>query len=143
MRGGRRSASLGQTLVEFALSASALLVFLFGVVIMARGIYAYDTVAYAAQQGARWAMVRGNGCTVADCPATSSEISAFVQTKANGIANEISVTPTYSTGNGCTSSGDQGRGCVVSVTVSYPFRFSYPLAMSVTLSNTATMTMTQ
>lgn len=50
----------GQALVEFALVAPILLVFIFGVLDLGRGIYTYSVVSDVAREGARYAIVHGN-----------------------------------------------------------------------------------
>jgi Flp pilus assembly protein TadG len=143
---GTRHAPRGQALAEFALSATALLIFLFGVVVVARGLFVYDLVASGARQGARWAMVRGNGCAVSGCPASSTSVKAYVMTKVPGIADtNLTVITNFSGSStaGCTDSVQKGRACTVAVTVSYPYTFGYPLKMVATLASTSTMVMSQ
>lgn len=141
-----RHGERGQSLAEFALSATALMVFLFGIVVMARGLFIYDMVASGARQGARWAMVRGNGCTSATCPATTASVKTYVGTKVPGINDPNLVVNTTWSGAaaaGCTDASDKGRSCQVAVNVQYPFKFSFPLKMQVTLQSTSTMIMSQ
>src|SRR5436190_1182309 len=49
----------GQTLVEFALGSMLLFTVLFGILIGAIAVFRYNTVSDLAQEGARWASVRG------------------------------------------------------------------------------------
>jgi Flp pilus assembly protein TadG len=129
--------------VEFALAATATLIFLFGIVIAGRAIFSYDLVASAARQGARWAMVRGSGCAVSGCPATKDSIKTYVDSVAPQIASTASVTTAWSTGTGCTDANDDGRGCTVAVTVTYPFLVMYPLKSTISMSSTSTMVIAQ
>jgi Flp pilus assembly protein TadG len=141
-----RHGERGQSLAEFALSATALMIFLFGVVVVARGLFIYDLVASGARQGARWAMVRGDGCTVATCPANSTSVKSYVMTKVPGIADAtLSVVANFtgSSTAGCTDASQKGRACTVAVTVSYPYTFGYPLKMVTHLASTSTMVMSQ
>jgi Flp pilus assembly protein TadG len=52
----------GGTLVEMALVLSILFAMIFGIVEFSYALYAYNYVADAAREGARWAIVRGNTC---------------------------------------------------------------------------------
>lgn len=54
---GRRGLGRGQSLVEFALILPVVLLLIFGILDLGRGVYAYNTVANAARQGARVATV--------------------------------------------------------------------------------------
>jgi Flp pilus assembly protein TadG len=54
---GRGSRSGGQTLVEFAIVIPLILLMVLGLVDLGRGVYAYNTLAQAARQGNRLAIV--------------------------------------------------------------------------------------
>jgi len=71
-RGWRR----GQAYVEFALTALALVLLMFGIFEMCLLFYDYDLVSYAASSGARWAMVHGANSS---SPATSADVQNYVQ----------------------------------------------------------------
>ena len=107
----------GVELVEFAMSGLALVVLLFGVVQWMLAMYAYHFTTYAAQQGARFATVRGHTwskfvptpCSTSappnftmtyDCEAQSSDIQNYVQSLATGGINPNNVLVTgVTTGN--------------------------------------------
>ena len=59
-RRGLRS-ERGQTLVEFALGLVLVVITLLGTVQFGVAIFRYNMVSDLAQEGARWAMVRGSG----------------------------------------------------------------------------------
>src|ERR1700721_4697303 len=86
----------GSALVEFAVTVPLLIFLLFAVLEGMFAMYLYHYTAYAAQQGARFAMVRGhtasgtiatpcgtstppNFTMASDCTATSNDIKNFVQ----------------------------------------------------------------
>ena len=86
----------GSALVEFAMTAPLLIFLLFAVLQGMFAMYAYHFTAYAAQQGARFAMVRGdtgseniptrcgtsappNFTMVYDCEASTADIQNYVQ----------------------------------------------------------------
>jgi Flp pilus assembly protein TadG len=143
----------GTTLLEFAISASLLLMAFFGIMDFARALYAYHFVSYSAQEGSRYAMVRGNdwsgSCASASsygCQASSANIQSFVQGLAPpGIAAaNIVVTPSWpeqnadGTSTGCsTTTTENSQGCLVEVTVTYTFYFFTPSYLK-----TSSMTMT-
>jgi Flp pilus assembly protein TadG len=145
----------GANLIEFALSILLLLLLVFAILDLSRAMYAYEFVSYAAQEGARYAMVRGSETSYAacattappsftlgfECTAAPSDIQNFVQTLAlPGIAQSNIAAATTWSGNtpDCTSSGNaacsactspnnvKSKGCIVNVQVSYTFSFLGP-----------------
>lgn len=56
----------GTSAVEFALVAPAFLLLIFGVLDFGFGIWTYNNVAEAAREGARYAIVRGDGATIGE-----------------------------------------------------------------------------
>jgi Flp pilus assembly protein TadG len=144
----------GGTLVEFAVSAVVLFAAFFGIMDFARALYAYHFVAYAAQEGSRYAMVRGNdwsgSCASATsyaCAASSTNISSYVQGLAPmGISSgSITVTPSWPQANadgvaaGCNTTATQNsQGCLVKVKVSYAFYFIMPFLPHSSLTMTST-----
>jgi Flp pilus assembly protein TadG len=138
----------GSALVEFAMTALILMLLLFGVLEWMYAMYAYHFTTYAAQQGTRFAMVRGytwsknatTSCSTSappnftmpyDCTASSTDIQNYVQSLANGGINPsnvtINTTNSYvwpgTTPDGATCAQINGQGCLVKVTVSYSFSF--------------------
>ena len=102
---GRR----GQSMVEFSLVFIIFLMLMVGLFELGRAVWIYETVAHAARQGARYAMVRGN----AGSPDNAALI-ASVKAQAVGLSSGvIQVTPNWE-GGGIV-------GSFVSVRVSYPF----------------------
>jgi Flp pilus assembly protein TadG len=148
----------GSALVEFAASALLLFTLLFGIMECSRAVYIDHFVANAAQEGARYVMVRGgswsSSCasvTSSSCVATSSNISAFVQSLASGgvTKSNLSVTTrwpgTDATGASCLSNSTvptNAVGCTVTVTVTYAFSYVSPLLPQKSLSLTATSEVT-
>lgn len=142
----------GAELVEFAMTAWVLVLVLFGVYQWGYAMYAYHFTTYAAQQGARFAEVRGHtwseyeteNCSTSAppsftlkyaCTASAADIQNYVQSLATGAINPSNVTinetSTYlwpGTTPDCTSgcsacSTTNSQGCFVKVTVSYTFNF--------------------
>lgn len=105
-RGDRRR---GQSMVEFSLVFIVFIMLMVGLFELGRAVWIYNTVAHAARQGARYAMVHGN----AGSPDNNALI-ASVKAQAVGLSNaSVQVTPTWE-GGGIV-------GTFVSVQVSYPF----------------------
>ncbi len=146
----------GSTLVEFAVSATLLFTLLFGVLDCSRALYVDHFVAHAAQEGARYAMVRGaswsSACSasvVYSCNAGSDNVAAFVQSLATAGVVKASITTTTTwpgtdaTGASCTSGPTKNiAGCAVKVIVTYPFSFIVPLVPLQTLSLSSTSQVT-
>jgi Flp pilus assembly protein TadG len=144
----------GGSLVEFAFVLLGLLMAMFCVVDFSLSMYAYHFVSYAAQEGTRYAMVRGadwpSSCASAgsyDCRASSANITSFVQgLTAPGLnASNITVTPSWpeltvdGSSTGCnTTATENSKGCMVKVQVSYSFHFIMPLFPTSALTMTST-----
>jgi Flp pilus assembly protein TadG len=115
----RRHGERGSGLPEMAIVSSVLLALIFGIIDFGRAMYTYSFVAQLARQGARWAIVRGSGCTLLDsCSATSAEVQTYVRSISSGMTNSSKITASLALPNSC-----QATGCPVVVTVTYPFSF--------------------
>ena len=88
----------------------------------AQALYAYDFVAGAAQQAARYALVRGSACRswAAACPASASDVEVYVRSIAPpGLdANAVTVTTTWTP--------DNHPGSTVMIEVQYTFGQGMP-----------------
>ncbi len=140
----------GSELVEFAIASWLMMVLLIGAFQWMIAMYAYHFASYAAQQGARFAEVRGytwsknetTNCSTSappsftmpyDCTASSTDIQNYVQSLASPgiIASDVTIDTTSSylwpgkTPDGTTStcSPANSQGCLVKVTVNYTFNF--------------------
>jgi Flp pilus assembly protein TadG len=81
--------------VETALTLLICLLLLIGTIEFGRGAWAYNTLAHATRQGARYAMAHG---TVSS-PATSNGVRDWVKNAAVGLSkDDISVTTTWPSG---------------------------------------------
>ena len=140
VRHGQRGASLVETVIVMGV----LLALMFGIIDFGRALYTYSFVAQLARQGARWAIVRGANCTVLcpSGPAGPSDVQTYVRSLSEGATDpsQMTVTPVWSGTSGCTAS--HTPGCLVTVTVSYPFRFFLPFVLpnhSITMSSSSQM----
>lgn len=141
----------GSSLVELAISASVLLVMIFGIMDVSRALYTWHFVSWAAQSGTRYAIVRGarwsgtscTSTTTVACAATAANVQSFVQGLAPPGVTSSSVLATTTwpgtTPGGTSCSTANGDGCLVQVTVTYTFAFLQPFLPSagITLSSTS------
>lgn len=136
----------GSALVEFAITVMMLMSLTMGAIGFSLAMYSYHFVSTAAQQGVRFAIVRGyiwnKSCSTSappgftmpyGCTASSSDIQNYVQSLAPVAINQGSVTinttssylwPGQTPSGGtstCTTANSQG--CLVKVTVNYTFNF--------------------
>jgi Flp pilus assembly protein TadG len=144
----------GEAIVEFSVSAFVLLMTMLGVIDFSRALYTYHFVSYAAQEGTRYAMVRGAdwtpSCATASsygCQASGANITSYVQSLAppGVVASNIGVTPTWpelnadGTSTGCnTTPKENSQGCLVKVNVTYSFHFIMPFIPQTALTMSAT-----
>jgi Flp pilus assembly protein TadG len=136
-------------IVDFALSALVLLALLFGILEMSMAAYTFHVISDAAREGTRYAMVRGNTCTVsgASCTASAAQVETYVQDLGLPGINpaNMTVTATYSAypaGSGCSPNANCANpGNMVTVRVVYAWPLSIPLVSSRTLSMTSTSAM--
>ena len=112
----RRRAQRGSTLVEGALCFTVFLMMVFGVMDFGRLLFAYNFTAFAAREGARYAMTHGN---TSKSPATSDTVKTIVTNQAVGLdTSAITVTTTWSP--------DENPGSTVNVKVQYAFNAVVP-----------------
>lgn len=151
----------GSALVEFTAFAILLFTLMFGILECSRAVYVYHFLGNAAQEAARYAMVRGASwsancasVTSSNCVASSSNVTSFVQsiTSAGITKSGLGVSTTWpgtdATGASCLASSSTPAytaGCVVAVTVTYSFSFVSPLLpkKALVLTSTAEQTIVQ
>ena len=115
-RPGRPYTEPGQTLVEFCICATLLLMLVFGIVDLGRGVYAYNTIAGAAREGVRYAIVHGaNSGAPVGPTANDATLTSVVQGFATGLqTTNLSVFSSWPNGI--------ATGAVVNVTIAYTFQ---------------------
>lgn len=150
----------GGQLAEFALCIPILLAVFMAIVYFSFVLYAVHFVTNAANDGARYAIVRGsdwkgNACkstSTVECAATSTDVSSFVaNTLPAGLnAGNLSVSTTWpgttpAGGNCDTQNGKNSPNCAVIVQATYVVNFPLPFvsSRSITLSSTTVMTIAQ
>lgn len=126
----------GDVLIEFALSSVVFFMTLFGILEFGQAVWRYNLVANLAQEGARWASVRGSGASGGMTPASAADVQTFVRARALGLAVTA---PTPPTSNPSTlNAGDQ---VVVKVQTTFtPLTTLIPHS-AITLSATSKMIM--
>jgi Flp pilus assembly protein TadG len=124
----------GQSLVEFALLLPVMLLIITGLFDVARAVWEENTLAYAAREGTRYAIVHGSaGSPRADAqnpacgtmqadPVICTNIPNVVRTAAIGVPN-VTITVTYPQFHPNTNPPIPcaDRNCPVSVTATAPF----------------------
>ena len=140
----------GASLPESAVVMTVLLAMIFGVIEFGRLMYTYAFVAQIAREGARWAIVRGNQCSLLDhCNAAPSDIQTYVRSLNEGATNSGNIGVTASWPSAGCPPGVSGNspGCTVVVTVTYPFYFFavklLGVPTQVSLSSTSQMIISQ
>jgi Flp pilus assembly protein TadG len=135
----RGDAERGQSLVEFALLLPLLVLMIFGILDLGRGVYAYTTIDSAARQGARVASVNQIETSV-DCDESRpvenpADPHWSIKTCAANSATGLGVTTAQVTvsyfpppGNPLlTCSPTLHVGCIARVTVEHAFRPATPI----------------
>lgn len=145
----------GASVVEFALSASILMMLLIGITQITLALYTFTFVSEAARETSRYAIVRGSACTgFPDCNATASQIQNYARRLVYpGISpSSITVTTTWLTATStgtpatttwstCSSGVCNAPGNQVKVLVKYAYVLSIPFWRSTPLDIKSTSSM--
>lgn len=101
----------GSTMVEGALCLMVFLMMIFGIMDFGRAVFAYNSISWAAREGARYAMVRGSS---SGHQATATDVKNYVLSRTVGmVSSDIGVSTTWNP--------DASAGSTVSVAVTYSF----------------------
>ena len=138
----------GSAIVEFAFASAVFFMTLTGVFSFGIAVWRYNAVAHLAQEGARWASVRGSGATGAVASASSADVQSYVQGRAMGINVTVSTTTASNTSPyTCTSTVvnpstlTTGSRICVQVTNTFAPLTAYMPSGTMTLQSTAQMMM--
>lgn len=135
----------GATLIEFAISLSAMLMFLFVLMETCIAIYTYAMVSDCAREATRWAITRGSTCQTSSstsCTATTTQISAHATGMGfpNPGGGTMTATTTFpDTTDNCST--DDAPGCRVKVSISYTMPIKLPFVPNNSLSWTTSSEM--
>jgi Flp pilus assembly protein TadG len=119
----------GQALVEFALASLLFFTVFFGTIDFGMAVWKYNMVSNLAQEGARWAAVRGSTSSLPH--ANSTNVQTYVQSRAVGMT--VTATPTWKT------TANPGETVSVEVSCDYRPLTSFIPSATLTLRSTATM----
>ena|SRR5437867_9623291 len=115
LRGLVRSDEGGQSLVEFALVMPLLLLIITGLFDVARATWQENTLAYAAREGTRYAIVHGSASLDGIIVSTTND-QPIVDVVRNAAVGVTTVTVTVTFPDNCNS-----RSCRVAVDATAPF----------------------
>jgi len=125
----QHSSERGQSLVEFALCVTLMLMLLIGVVEMCRIVLVFNTLSDGARIGTRYAIVHGSHNSV-----STTQIQSVVRSFLTGVnTSNVTVTTDYPDPVGAATSGCTNPGCRVTVTTSYaydPFATYFPISLN-------------
>ena len=116
----RKNSEKGSSLLEGALVTGVFFMMIFGIIDFGRAVYEFNSLEFAANAGARYACVRGAASTA---PASSSEITTYVNSQVIGVAPSVTVN-TVSTTTSTSASWPTGNtaGNFVDVVVQHSFQ---------------------
>lgn len=122
-------------MVEFALILPLLLLLITGIIDLSRAVWQENTLAYAAREGTRYAIVNGSGSANPVWPGNTQPVVDVVRRAAFGVPN-VTVTVNWPDAIGGTPCYD--RNCRVSVDATAPFM---PLPSQYLLGSTFQITL--
>jgi Flp pilus assembly protein TadG len=146
-----RTNEQGTALVEFAIAAPTFIFLLFALLDFGRAMYIYDLTGDAVKVGARYAIVRGTTCSsisphVMPCPAAASDVSSYIQSQYSTISG-WTINTTWGPGAGIVcptgSSSYDAPGCLVKVSITYPYKFLLLGGWTISLNKKSVMTIMQ
>jgi Flp pilus assembly protein TadG len=141
----------GTATVEFAITASILLMLMFGIIELCFAFYAYNYVSDAARQATRYAVVRGSSCTgMPDCGITAAELQTYVRGIAYPGINPANLTASTTwlsvssslptTWTACAyQCNAPGNAVEIDVTYAFPLFIPFWKSRSLSLSSTSQM----
>ena len=119
----------GQALVEFAIASVVFLMTIFGTLQFGLMVWHYNMISNLAQEGARWASVRGTTSTILN--AGSGDVQTFIDSRSTGITVTATTTPD--------PVGAQGSIVTVQVQTTFAPLTGIVSMSTLTLSSTAQM----
>lgn len=143
---GMASNEDGATLVEFALTASAMLAFVFMIMQLCIAFYSSGMINEVAREATRWAITRGSTCQTASlgsCTTTTAAVTAY----ANGLGfpniggGTMNVVTSFPDTNGSIANCETPSLCHVKVVITYVVPITLPLVPknSISLSTQSEM----
>ena len=145
----RRPVRRGAAVVEMAVVAPLVVLFLFGLIVTGLGVFRYNQTAYLAREAARYASVRGTDYALdTKQPAATADSvhQAVVLARAAGLTpSRLTTAVTWDKSNSPRNLALDGTVTTnyVTVTVSYVWRPEIPLLREMTLTSTSRVPMSQ
>ena len=130
-----RQSEGGQSLIEFALILPLFLLLVTGLFDVARAVFQENTLAYAAREGTRYAIVHGSGSADPVWPGNTTPVVNVVRSAAVGVP-DVTVVVTWPRIVGGSACYD--RGCPVAVDATAQF---VPVPSQYLLGNTFNITL--
>lgn len=126
----------GAVVIEFTLVLVVLLTWVFAIIAFSIGIGIYSTMAQAARDGARFAIVRGSSPDNVLGPATENQVRDYVRGQAGVFGTATQVTTSWSP--------NKDPGSVVQVSVSFVFQpqLAFLPVDPITITSTSRMVIT-
>lgn len=134
----RSSGESGQTLVEFALVLPLFLLVVLGVIDLARAVWHENTLAFAAREGTRYAIVHGAGSDAPSGPGSSTYTPPDRDTAVEAVVRQYTVGLPAVTVSATWPDGNSQRNSRVAVDVTAPF---VPLGSQYFLNGALTVTL--
>ena len=130
----------GQSLVEFAITFSVLMGFVFAFMELCLMFYSYGMISESVREGSRYAAMHGASCVTAasvSCTASADAINTYVLQLEypNLAAGRMTVSTTFPDG-----SQTAGNRVKVSATYVFPITMAFVPSSAWTLSTSSTMT---
>lgn len=137
MKGLRGRSRRGATALEFTLAGVPMIFILFSIFEAARGMWTYETMAYAVREGVRYASMHGKDCASPNsCTITVGQIATYIKTAGPLLSASTTLTLTPSTGSATTGtitalssnsttwppSAASAPGQTVKISATYPFQ---------------------
>lgn len=136
MIAARHASERGETLIEFAFASIIFFMTVFGTIQFGLAVWRYNSLSYLAQEGVRWAAVRGENTTCSCTAATTITVQDYVRGRAVGIAaSALTVTASWPDAN----SHAAGKTVQVTVQSSVTPRSGLFPTRALTLASTAQM----
>lgn len=130
----RRRTRAGNVFVESALVFLGFMFLILGIEEFGRMVFAFNFVAEAATEGARWASVRGSSTCPASSPGTNSALTAYITQWAAGLTPaNISVTLS------CSPNSTPGSTVQVNVTYTWTAVVGKIVPSSINFTDSSTM----
>lgn len=147
---GLAQGECGSSLIEFALTFTALMAFVFTLMELCIAFYTYGMISESAREATRYAIVHGSTCHTsvnASCAADAPAVSAYA--KSVGLPNvgggTLNVTTTYLADGATVPDGSNvpGHRVHVDITYAFPIRLPFVPRKSLSLDSSSEMVILQ